>query len=392
MITPLVSIAGNLSTTVTQYMTPTGTAGWVWQTTSATSRTPVAVNGVIQNFYVKLTAAPGAGTSRTFKIFKNGVASGISVTISDAATTGSDTTNSVAVVAGDDLCIESTLSGSVAVGKATWGFEFRSNSSIVFSGNNGADLSSSASRYFTIQTGRSGTSSEAAESPVSPAGVFRNLYVRLNGTAGSGKSYTFSLYKNGSVTSLATSVSGASATTNSDTTNSVSVSAGDRFWLQADPVSTPLTRRLTFSMEFSPNTAGESIGTGVTNITIAANLTRYFASGAGSTDNTETNWQQLIGTVVTVKNLYCYTNVAPGGTDTNVFMFRQNAGDTTLTATITGAAQSNNDTTHTVTTAINDGLNMRVVTSATAATSTMSYGVTYYVDPGIVWKPQIIIS
>lgn len=65
-----------------------------WQRIGATT---------LKNLYVHLSAAPGAGHSYTFKIYKNSAATDLSVTISDTDTTGSDTVNSVTTVDGDEI-------------------------------------------------------------------------------------------------------------------------------------------------------------------------------------------------------------------------------------------------------------------------------------------------
>lgn len=76
--------------------------------------------GNIDNFYVSLDTTPGSSASRTFEIFKNGVGTGMSVTITGLNTTGS-TTGSVAISDGDSIYIQQTSSASPALSKAQWG-------------------------------------------------------------------------------------------------------------------------------------------------------------------------------------------------------------------------------------------------------------------------------
>jgi hypothetical protein len=59
------------------------------------------------------------------------------------------------------------------------------------------------------------------------AGTLSNLYMASSGAPGAAQTYTATLYKNGSATALGATISGASATSANDTTNAVSVAAGD---------------------------------------------------------------------------------------------------------------------------------------------------------------------
>lgn len=69
----------------------------------------------------------------------------------------------------------------------------------------------------------------------------------------------------------------------------------------------------------------------------------------------------------TVRTLYCYLATAPGGGDTVVFTVRKNASDQAVTCTITGAAQTCNDTSNTFTVVAADRLSIKAVSSAGTA-------------------------
>lgn len=73
---------------------------------------------------VRLTVAPGAGTSRTFTIRVNGANTAATVTIADSATTGVFTGN-VAAAAGDRITMQHTVSGAPATSLAQWGVEMQ---------------------------------------------------------------------------------------------------------------------------------------------------------------------------------------------------------------------------------------------------------------------------
>lgn len=69
----------------------------------------------------------------------------------------------------------------------------------------------------------------------------------------------------------------------------------------------------------------------------------------------------------TVRTLYCYLATAPGGSDTVAFTVRKNASDQAVTCTITGAAQTCNDTSNTFTVVAADRLSIKAVSSAGTA-------------------------
>ncbi|MBF0254079.1 MAG: hypothetical protein HQL11_03005, partial [Candidatus Omnitrophica bacterium] len=64
--------------------------------------------GTLENFYTQLDSAPGAGNGYTFTVYKNGAATSLECTISDAAVACQDTMHSVAFVAGDTGHIQVT--------------------------------------------------------------------------------------------------------------------------------------------------------------------------------------------------------------------------------------------------------------------------------------------
>ena len=71
--------------------------------------TLIPKNGRLKNFYIDLDADPQAGSSRTLTVRINGVNKTITCTISNAGTTGSDTTHEEIVSKGDIVCIISTI-------------------------------------------------------------------------------------------------------------------------------------------------------------------------------------------------------------------------------------------------------------------------------------------
>lgn len=75
----------------------------------------------VKKFYVRVSAAPGAGKSWTFRVRKNGVDTDIVVTISESDTDGSDLVNTVNVSDDDYLDVSCAPSGTPAAAAAYWG-------------------------------------------------------------------------------------------------------------------------------------------------------------------------------------------------------------------------------------------------------------------------------
>lgn len=83
---------------------------------------PGGTDCILRKFYVWLAAAPGAGTTWRFDIRRNGADTGITVSISDLATTGNDLVNTQILADYDDLQIQSEATvGAPANTHAHWG-------------------------------------------------------------------------------------------------------------------------------------------------------------------------------------------------------------------------------------------------------------------------------
>lgn len=94
----------NLSATLTQYLTVTGSA--TPDNTEQNVNIFVGNSYTIQRLHVDLVSAPGTGTSYAFTLRKNAADTALTCTIADSATAGSDNTHTVSVVDGDSLDIK----------------------------------------------------------------------------------------------------------------------------------------------------------------------------------------------------------------------------------------------------------------------------------------------
>jgi hypothetical protein len=99
------------ATTTTRYLTP-GYANSVAKTTALQLRMPRS--GTLQNFYLRHTSGGGNGNNIVYTFRKNGVATGLTVTLASTANDASDLVNTVTVAKGDLIDIEITKAAGIA--------------------------------------------------------------------------------------------------------------------------------------------------------------------------------------------------------------------------------------------------------------------------------------
>jgi hypothetical protein len=98
-------------------------AGSVIFTALSAASEPVPTAGHAKYLFVYMSSAPGSGQSYTFTLIHNGATSTLAATVSGSATTASDTTDSVALAAGDTISMEvNPSSGATGSAQVSWGF------------------------------------------------------------------------------------------------------------------------------------------------------------------------------------------------------------------------------------------------------------------------------
>ena len=193
------------------------------------------------------------------------------------------------------------------------------------------------------------------------AGTVSDLRVSLDVAPGGGNSVTFTLRKDtGSgpvATALTCTITGPGAnTTCSDTTNSVTVAAGDKLDILATPASNPTGSPVHYTTKYVSDTAkytlllgGSREDPGITDLLSYVSLSGLWTSA------TEFNMETVFPTGGTLRNLYVELPAPPGAGASRTFTVRKNGVSTALTCTIAGAvATSCSDTTNTVSVAARD--------------------------------------
>jgi hypothetical protein len=342
-------------------------------TTSVNSnvvQSPVSTTGTVGNLLVKLGSAPGAGISTTWTLYKNQVATALSVTVTGAATSGSDNTDNISVVPGDLLQWKNTHTGTYS-GSESYAAAFTGTSgdqSLITGG--GPLLNTTTTEYMPISGGFNQFPAEAdAENVMPTAGTIDNFYLSFDGTAGAGKSYTLTLFKNGVATALTANISNSTITP--DTTHSVSFVAGDTLSIQSVPSGTPSSNHPFWSVRFAPTTDGESILFAQGPLNTGG---QYYSDIEGSIQSTNAdsrftaNFMGFAPVAFTLKDLYANTNPAPGGATSYAFdNWKNGATASALSAAVSGSSTQAHDTTHSTAYAVGDSLLVERTTSGSVA-------------------------
>lgn len=222
------------------YLPPSGHVCTKSLTTDANARMLCPTAGTIKKFYMWLDTAPGGATSRKFEIYKNNAATGVTMTISGASTTGNDTSNTVAVSAGDLISIKLTNTGAFPAGAlGAWGFVLTATTDgdfPVFGGTN-VDPNTAAARYapLFLQASSDWDTSDV-RFMCGQTGTIKNLYVAMTTAPAAGKSWAVAVRNNSSDVLTATV---ADAATTGNASGTVSVANYDNLSLGVTPTGTP---------------------------------------------------------------------------------------------------------------------------------------------------------
>lgn len=88
-------------------------------TTAAAAGSEIPSDGTIASFRGRLPAAPG-GSGVVFTLFKNGTATAVTCTIAAASTSCTDSTNTLAVAAGDTIAVRIANSSGTFLRHVRW--------------------------------------------------------------------------------------------------------------------------------------------------------------------------------------------------------------------------------------------------------------------------------
>ncbi len=200
--------------------------------------------GIAKKFYIKLSTAPGSGENATFTVIKNDVEQSLGVTISDAATTGNDTSDTISFSSGDKISLKIVASAGCATFRYGSGFTFLSDvdgESLILGGT-GESISANNTEYAALALGpfhfADFSTVESSSYVLGQSTTLRKFYLELSVAPGVGKSRTFTVRQNGVDTDLEIVISG-NGTTGSYTSSDLTISNFDYLTLKTVPSGTP---------------------------------------------------------------------------------------------------------------------------------------------------------
>lgn len=331
-----------MSTTATQFWPLNGFSTTLGAADSL-GNSIASAPGTIDNLYFHLTAAPGAGTSRTITIRKNNTDQALTCAVSNTNTTCTDTGNGHAftVAAGDVLSWSSALSGTPSSATGSLSFTFvptTPNDTLVMARAPTTQTGSTA--FASTNNGQISTwnTTEANRQNVVPdAGTISNLYLQVTAAAGAAKSYAYTVDKNTTAQALTTSItgagSGAGITTANDTTHSFTVAKGDLIDYSAAPSGTPAANSSGLGIKFVSSTTGNFPMMANTNATADSSSASEFIVPMGDRGVSTESTAQAPATVAFRITGISVQTTDPGGTASRLFGVRVN-GSTIFSCTI----------------------------------------------------------
>ena len=383
-----------LDDTLTEYESLISGGGW--NTVEKFIYKIISTGGKIKWLRIVLSGAPGAGKKYTFTLMLNGAPTALTFDIADAATSGSDMVNEVAVSGGDTVSIRCVPTGTPTVRYAYW--------TCVFEGDNAKESLILGGTYFDVDR----TNIEYAQvmgatsfhtvtennfRQVCPtAGVIKNLYVLLSEDPGTApEAYRFTLRRNGISQALTVTIT-ADNVLGIDLVNTVNVVAGDVLTLMIEPLNSPVENPYAcWGMTFVADVDGESIVLGGSYDPLDNAATEYnqLTCFEGLPWIVNENERYMLGQTCTVMKLYMLLSAAPGAGNKYDFTIRTALADSNVVAKVEGANITGNSGALNDTVADDDYVDLKVVPDDTPDAANAYWGFVCYTGAPLGWTGKI---
>lgn len=252
----------NSSAVATQYHA-VGANGGAGDNTESAVRLMWGIYATIDTLYVKQTVAPGAGKSRAYRVMLNGVATGSTLTISDAATSGQATGLGIVIAPTDELALQMVPSGTPAASSVNYGIAYVPTTAGQWNITGRSSDVVSAS-FFSPINSQSRASTEATSTVGGDSGGattwdLQKLYWKLSAAPGSGKSRSITLRMSAANTALTATI--AHPATTAVATATVTVGDEDELCMNFASADTPDTATQYYALQAGPpSPAGGSGG------------------------------------------------------------------------------------------------------------------------------------
>jgi len=289
------------------------------------TRSVIPSAGKLRYLRFVLNDAPGgAGKDYTFHLMLNGAPTALVVVIANLATSGSDMANEIDVVAGDEVSLRCTPTGTPDKTEARYTIQFTGSTageSIILGSTTNNILDSGATGYRRVMgCGAALVANENEAREIVPtAGTIKNLYVELSLDPGDDpEAYRFTVRLNGATVgqSLIVTIT-ADATTGNDVAHNLVVAAGDVLTMMIEPLNTPTVEPTArWGMTFVATIDGESLVLSGTAETIGAELNNghNYIETDGRLFSLSSSWS--LGQITTLRKMHWLLSAAPGGVTT----------------------------------------------------------------------------
>lgn len=215
------------------YYAPMGSAA---STTDAGVRSIAPTNFTLDHFYYRVSQAPGAGDTAKLTVYKNGVATAITATISDTAVNNSDLSNSISLAPGDYLSVRCEGTGSPTSMRHAWGFRVTptiDGETPIFAA--GSVVFSLVTRTSTISGGLTNGQTESNLQGTAPIAFdLKKFYAEIFPAQPANKNWTFNSRKNSADGTLSATIIAGDIGAN-DVTNTDSYAVGDKINWESNP-------------------------------------------------------------------------------------------------------------------------------------------------------------
>ncbi len=361
------------STTVTEYASLEGSGLGAFATTAPPVQQVIPHDLTLSDFYISLSAAPGSGKSWTIHLRQNN-SNLFTITIADAATSGSYTGAPLAFTAGDLVDVEFIPSGTPAAPQFAWVIRQKAAGQYAILGGKS---NGTVATYVPCQGRTAGNVTEDNIIQIMPhACTITNLYM-ISNVDPSSSSWVATLSKN-NVDQALTATMAAGSTSAHDTAHSISVAAGDKISTHITTPGTPATSRVGASYTVVPTTDGQSAIMFINSTLASATAVNYnYAQGTvlGSWATVEST-QQTLSRATTLTAFYCRQVSGVGSGKSYPVLVRKNSADTALTVTLDNTAGSTkNITGQSVAVADGDFLNIKSTGVAGGSSTILQWGI-----------------
>lgn len=354
----------------------------------------IPYDGRLSNLHVEINTAPGSGKSFDFKVKVMGTAGNPQVNIANSNTSGADNSTSIAVNAGDLVCLE-----VIANGTPTAFTDFKVSICYTadapnncFMGSSNSSSPGSTTTWFISPYRNSSYSSTQLDilNAMSPFDcTIESFYAGIDVAPGSGKQWTFSIYKNGSIEASSTVTIANSSLSGFVTGLSIDVAPGDLITIGITPTGTPAAfNAMNQGIGIIPDTPGESWMDSHISDGIDGSATEYNSLGYNPNlvwSGTENDFKykgNAIGMTLKKFNFYGFNggSVAPGNYS---ILVRKNGSNSSLGISYNrSSAGLMSDVSNTCDIALNDEFNIRSVPNSPNWSGFSSrYSIVQYIAP-----------